>query len=108
MANVLKLFKQALFFPILFIKGRMQNSQNNTDKITNDSGMIVDMKGKKVAVYKDTQGGVKQMSAVCTHLGCIVDWNNTEKTWDCPCHGSRYDKLGKVINGPASKDLPAF
>jgi Rieske Fe-S protein len=58
-------------------------------------------------VYKDQQGALHQRSAVCGHLGCIVNWNAAEKTWDCPCHGSRFDKLGKVINGPANSDLAA-
>jgi glycine/D-amino acid oxidase-like deaminating enzyme/nitrite reductase/ring-hydroxylating ferredoxin subunit len=59
----------------------------------------------KVAVYRDERGGVHARSAVCPHLGCIVDWNHAERTWDCPCHGSRFDCHGRVINGPANTDL---
>jgi glycine/D-amino acid oxidase-like deaminating enzyme/nitrite reductase/ring-hydroxylating ferredoxin subunit len=59
----------------------------------------------KVAAYRDENGQVYQCSAVCTHLGCVVDWNHSEKTWDCPCHGSRFDPYGKVVNGPAINDL---
>jgi Rieske Fe-S protein len=61
----------------------------------------------KVAVYRDESGKLHQRSAVCGHLGCIVHWNAAEKSWDCPCHGSRFDKHGKVINGPANADLAA-
>jgi Rieske Fe-S protein len=56
-------------------------------------------------VYRDEQGVIHERSAVCTHLYCIVAWNSTERTWDCPCHGSRYDPYGRVINGPAIADL---
>lgn len=61
----------------------------------------------KIAIYRDEDGIVHSMSAVCKHLGCIVNWNANEKTWDCPCHGSRYDSVGRVINGPANSDLDA-
>ena len=60
---------------------------------------------KKVAVYRDSNGELHKLSAVCPHLGCIVEWNSTEKTWDCPCHGSRFDPDGKVVNGPAISGL---
>ncbi|CAN5909208.1 FAD-dependent oxidoreductase [soil metagenome] len=60
---------------------------------------------QKVAAYKDDAGVVHERSAKCTHLGCIVDWNTAEKSWDCPCHGSRFDAMGKVLNGPAIADL---
>lgn len=70
-----------------------------------NEGKVIDQNGENIAVYKDETGKVTALSAVCTHMGCIVDWNNKEKTWDCPCHGSRFDKTGKVINGPAQKDL---
>jgi len=61
---------------------------------------------KHIACYKDENGNVSKCSAVCTHLHGIVNWNAAEKSWDCPCHGSRYDKFGKCIQGPAIKDLP--
>lgn len=70
------------------------------------SGAIIRRGLTKVAAYKDESGTVHELSAVCRHLGCIVDWNTLEKTWDCPCHGSRYDALGHVIMGPANSDLP--
>jgi Rieske Fe-S protein len=60
----------------------------------------------KLAVYRDPQGRVHKCSAVCTHLQCIVQWNHIEQSWDCPCHGSRFDPLGKVLMGPAIDDLP--
>jgi glycine/D-amino acid oxidase-like deaminating enzyme/nitrite reductase/ring-hydroxylating ferredoxin subunit len=59
----------------------------------------------KAAVYRDDGGVLHHCSATCPHLGCIVAWNDAEKTWDCPCHGSRFDRLGRVINGPANRSL---
>lgn len=78
----------------------------SADKVARGSGAIVRRGLTKIAVYKDDTGAVHKLSAVCRHLGCIVDWNSLEKTWDCPCHGSRYDALGHVIMGPANSDLP--
>jgi Rieske Fe-S protein len=60
----------------------------------------------KIATYCDDSGMLHEFSAVCPHLKCIVHWNSAEKTWDCPCHGSRFDALGHVLNGPAATDLP--
>ncbi|MCA1823030.1 MAG: Rieske 2Fe-2S domain-containing protein [Frankia sp.] len=54
---------------------------------------------------RDDGGTVHAVSAVCTHMGCLVGWNNGEKSWDCPCHGSRYDVDGHVLQGPAVHDL---
>lgn len=59
----------------------------------------------KVAVYRDESGALSKCSAVCTHLGCIVQWNPVERSWDCPCHGSRFDPHGRVVMGPAIDDL---
>jgi Rieske Fe-S protein len=75
------------------------------DEIDKDSGAVIRRGLTNVAVYRDAKGNLHELSAVCSHLGCIVHWNTPEKTWDCPCHGSRFDKLGKVVNGPANTDL---
>jgi glycine/D-amino acid oxidase-like deaminating enzyme/nitrite reductase/ring-hydroxylating ferredoxin subunit len=64
-------------------------------------GAVLGFGRGKIAVYRDESGDVHQLSAVCSHLYCIVHWNDTEKTWDCPCHGSRFDPYGNVVNGPA-------
>ena len=77
----------------------------SADDIPRDGGAVLRRGLEKVAVYRDASGALHERSAVCTHLGCIVKWNAAEKTWDCPCHGSRYDPHGKVINGPANKPL---
>lgn len=80
----------------------------SVDEIRTNSGAVMRRGLTKVAVYRDGTGALHERSAVCTHLGCIVGWNDTEKTWDCPCHGSRFDKLGKVITGPANSDLASL
>ena len=75
------------------------------DQIERDSGAIVRHGLEKLAVYRDANGTLHERLAACPHLGCIVQWNPGEKTWDCPCHGSRFDAYGSVINGPANRDL---
>jgi glycine/D-amino acid oxidase-like deaminating enzyme/nitrite reductase/ring-hydroxylating ferredoxin subunit len=79
------------------------------DAIKPGDGAVIGRGRGKIAVYRDENGGLHQRSAVCTHLYCIVHWNHTEKTWDCPCHGSRFDPYGQVVNGPAISELsPVF
>jgi glycine/D-amino acid oxidase-like deaminating enzyme/nitrite reductase/ring-hydroxylating ferredoxin subunit len=70
-----------------------------------DTGAIIRDGMSKAAVYRDANGKLHSFSAVCPHLKCIVEWNPDEKTFDCPCHGSRFSNLGKVVNGPANSDL---
>ena len=77
----------------------------SADEIAPDSGAIVRQGLEKLAVYRDEAGVLHERLAACPHLGCIVHWNPGEKTWDCPCHGSRFDARGHVINGPANQDL---
>ena len=80
---------------------------DSANEIARDAGAIIRRGMSKIAVYRDARGQAHELSAVCPHLGCIVHWNAAEKSWDCPCHGSRFDKLGKVFNGPANSDLAA-
>lgn len=75
------------------------------DEIAPGDGAVLRDGIGKVAVYRDEEGLLHSRSAACTHLGCIVSWDAAEKTWDCPCHGSRFDRFGAVINGPANSDL---
>jgi glycine/D-amino acid oxidase-like deaminating enzyme/nitrite reductase/ring-hydroxylating ferredoxin subunit len=64
-------------------------------------GGIVELDGRKHAVYRADDGGYEIVSPVCTHMGCYVEWNGNERSWDCPCHGSRFRTDGTVIEGPA-------
>jgi glycine/D-amino acid oxidase-like deaminating enzyme/nitrite reductase/ring-hydroxylating ferredoxin subunit len=80
---------------------------SSVEEIAAGSGAVMRRGVSKVAIYRDADGQIHERSAVCPHLGCIVQWNAAESTWDCPCHGSRFDPLGKVLNGPSNVDLRA-
>ena len=66
---------------------------------------MIERDGAKVAAYRDDNGATVLRSAICTHMGCVVGWNDAERTWDCPCHGSRFKPTGEVISGPAEAPL---
>lgn len=83
----------------------MPGDVSTVDEIPPGTGAILRRGLTKAAVYRENDGHLYEMSAVCTHLGCIVAWNPAEKTWDCPCHGSRFDAHGQVLNGPANANL---
>jgi glycine/D-amino acid oxidase-like deaminating enzyme/nitrite reductase/ring-hydroxylating ferredoxin subunit len=84
------------------LSGRLLGRQvQRFEDIPENQGGIVELEGEQVAVIRDGQGIATALSAACTHLGCIVGWNGVDRTWDCPCHGSRFDVDGKVISGPA-------
>ena len=78
---------------------------DKVESVPPGSGAVVRSGARKIAVYRDDAGELHMRSAKCTHLYCVVDWNSAEKTWDCPCHGSRFDPYGKVLNGPAIAPL---
>jgi glycine/D-amino acid oxidase-like deaminating enzyme/nitrite reductase/ring-hydroxylating ferredoxin subunit len=94
-------------YPYYLIKDRLTRPEaDSVRELERNAGMIVKSKHGKIAAYRDSDGNVHKHSAVCTHMGCIVRWNAAEKTWDCPCHGSRFKPTGEVIAGPAEAPLP--
>ena len=93
-------------YPYYLIRDRFRAPEGKSLRaVKRGEGKILKLGRKKLAVYRDTNGRVKKMSAVCTHMGCFVRWNQAEGTWDCPCHGSRFAAKGKVLAGPAETPL---
>ena len=84
----------------LFARGRAE-----AERLPNGHGGVVELDGEKVGMYKREDGEIFLVSVHCPHLGCQLEWNPDEKSWDCPCHGSRFDARGHLISGPAQRDL---
>jgi len=88
----------------------LENGPDDVARQTADlalgDGKVIDSAGTSMACYRDQAGDIHAVSAICTHLGCTVGFNREDRTWDCPCHGSRFTVDGKVIQGPATEDLP--
>ena len=87
------------------VKGYVQGRPRSIAEVAPGDGAVLKLNGEQVAVHRDERGNVHAVSAVCTHLRCVVGWNPADRTWDCPCHGSRFDVDGGVIHGPATTDL---
>jgi len=93
-------------FPYEFIKGYLQPaSHKSLDSIKVAEGKMMILNGQRRAVFRDADGAISNCSAICTHMGCVVQWNAAEQTWDCPCHGSRFSTTGHVLAGPAETPL---
>jgi Rieske Fe-S protein len=101
-------FAQGVNFARRFARARLTKPEATpVSDIAPGQAKVISVDGARVAAYRDGAGTLHAVSAVCTHLGCVIDWNATDKTWDCPCHGSRFDCDGHVIHGPAHRDLDA-
>ena len=99
MKNILEDSVKSLFI------NKMKDSHLHLDEIDNDSGGVIEVNNEKVGIYKDVDANIYAVKPICKHLGCLLTWNDTDKTWDCPCHGSRYDFEGRNIINPAIENL---
>jgi glycine/D-amino acid oxidase-like deaminating enzyme/nitrite reductase/ring-hydroxylating ferredoxin subunit len=98
--------RENLDYPYYMVRDWMAPAEGESvDDIKSGEGKIIRVAGKKVAAYRDAHGKPTLLSPVCTHLKCIVRWNNADRTWDCPCHGSRFHPTGEVLSGPAEEPL---
>lgn len=105
LASAKEFLLENIDYPSHLIADRLKFEKIDLNEIPENTGRIVRLEGKKVAVYKDSESRLHLLSPVCPHLGCYVGWNEAEKSWDCPCHGSRFSATGHLLNGPAVKDL---
>jgi glycine/D-amino acid oxidase-like deaminating enzyme/nitrite reductase/ring-hydroxylating ferredoxin subunit len=87
------------------VGGKLRRRPDSLDAVPPGTGAILALDGDKVAVFRADDGEVFAVSAICTHMGCDVAWNGAERTWDCPCHGSRFRVTGEVLHGPATRPL---
>jgi glycine/D-amino acid oxidase-like deaminating enzyme/nitrite reductase/ring-hydroxylating ferredoxin subunit len=98
--------KENADYPYYMIRDRFAGADPQSLRaVKRGEGTIIERNGAKVAAYRDEAGEVTLRSAICTHMGCAVTWNTAERTWDCPCHGSRFTPRGDVISGPAESPL---
>lgn len=91
-----------------FVSNRLKIPTKDINVIKNNNGGIIKINGLSVGIYKNDKGEIFAINPTCTHLGCLLTWNNLDKTWDCPCHGSRFDYEGKNLYDPAFKDLERY
>lgn len=87
------------------VKGKFDTSNEALENLDINKAMIMMHKGQRIGVYKNEDGSLTAVDTTCTHMGCELAWNKAEKSWDCPCHGSRFSIEGQVLNGPALKNL---
>lgn len=97
--------KESLMVAAGYSRWIAPGDRRSVEDIAPGSGAVVRRGLRMIAAYRDEHGRLHECSAICPHLGGLVVWNDGEQSWDCPCHGSRFDSLGHVINGPANGDL---
>lgn len=98
--------KENVDYPYYLVRDRLRSAAGDSlADLKPCEGNLLKLGGSKVAAYRDAKGAAVTLSPVCTHMGCLVHWNKTDSTWDCPCHGSRFKPTGEVLAGPAESPL---
>lgn len=98
--------KENADYPYYMIRDRFAGAEARSLRaVRRGEGKVIEWNGAKVAAFRNPSGAVTLRSAICTHMGCVVGWNTAERTWDCPCHGSRFKPTGEVVAGPAEAPL---
>lgn len=106
-AGAVTFLTENLAYPAYMLRDHLGPTEKKAvDDLEAGDGAVVSLHGEKVAASRDEDGKLHMVSAVCTHMGCVVHWNGAEKSWDCPCHGSRFMPDGQVMAGPATQALP--
>ena len=105
LAGAQKALKENLGVAAHLVGGFFSRQPTSIDELALGEAAVLKIDGKDVAAFKDEQGTVYKVSAVCSHMGCKLGWNETDRTWDCPCHVSRFDLGGEVLHGPAVKPI---
>ncbi|MFL0365822.1 FAD-dependent oxidoreductase [Pseudobacillus sp. 179-B 2D1 NHS] len=103
--GVKQFVKQQSDVAATFVKGKLDYFFKDGDNLPVNQGMIINWEGTRAGAFKEENGTVHLVDTTCTHMGCECEWNDAERTWDCPCHGSRYSISGEVMEGPAKKPL---
>jgi Rieske Fe-S protein len=105
LASAKSFVEENVDFPAHLLLDRLPTLRRSVDQVPRGEGRIVSVSGRKLAVYRSDEGQVRALSPVCTHMGCHVHWNTEARSWDCPCHGSRFSPDGEVLHGPAVRAL---
>lgn len=103
--SIKKFFEINLDVAQEFVSGKLEDPENTLKELKKEEGITIEIEGRKIGVYKDKNEEIYLVDKTCSHLGCELKWNDAEKSWDCPCHGSRFTYTGEVIEGPAVNSL---
>ncbi|WP_207425595.1 FAD-dependent oxidoreductase [Pedobacter sp. SYSU D00535] len=105
LASAPKFIKENANVAFELVKDYLTTNEESLQDVKTYEGKVMEIEGSKCAVHRDGNNQLHVVSAVCPHMGCLVHWNTAEQSWDCPCHGSRFDKNGEVLEGPAINPL---